>query len=352
MKEVRMRSFDNPTSARAALRPSRLPAPVASRLARSLACPLVAVALCGAPRPLGAAPAPTADQARAEALFDEAVRLRDAGKLDEACPKFAESHHLDPSVGALFNLGGCNERQGKFAAAVRAFLVGSRLASKQGDREREAEGQRRASELGPKTSSLSVRVGRAPSGLVVKSDGEIVTPDELVSGLPVDPGQHVVTAEASGYAPFRTTVRVERPGQSLVVDVPALTPVSGGEAVAVTPSSGGPPVAGYVVGGLGIAALGVGSVFGVMALSNYSKAEEQCSSGRCPDRPKAVDTVDRANTQAWVANAGLGLGLVGVAVGSYLVFFSPSPKSSASARPAVGVTLAPGAAGLGLSGRF
>lgn len=319
---------------------------------RGLTCSLlVAAALVVMPRPLCAAP-PSAAQARAEALFDEAVRLRDAGKLDEACPKFAESHHLDPSVGALFNLGGCNERQGKFAGAVRAFLAGSRLAAKQGDHEREAEGQRRASELASKISSLSVRVGRAPSGLVVKNDGEIVTPDELASKLPVDPGQHVVTAEASGYAPFRTTVRVDRPGQTLTVDVPALTPASSGEASVVAPSSGGPPVVGYVVGGLGVAALGVGSVFGVMALSNYSKAEDQCSSGSCPDRPKAVDTVDRANTQAWVANAGLGLGLVGVAAGAYLIFIAPPKKPSAPAGPSVGVTLAPGVAGLGLSGRF
>ncbi|HEU4410860.1 MAG TPA: hypothetical protein VFS43_36745 [Polyangiaceae bacterium] len=325
----------------------------ARRPARSFAglCSVVA-ALSAAPRPL------RADPARAETLFQEGRALLEAGKADQACLKFAESQRLDPSVGTLLNLGECNEGQGKFASAVSAFLAASQLATARAQPDRASEALRRASLLQPKLSALIVRVGSPTPGLVVKRDGVIVEPAQLGSRVPVDPGQHVITAEASGYLPFRSAVRVEGPAQALTVDVPALTPLARGDA---QPAGGQPsrerPVAGYVVGGLGVAALGVGAVFGLMAISNYAKAEDyvkaedQCANaGPCPERDKAFDTVGRADGQAWVANVGVGLGLVGVAAGSYLLFFAPAKKAGAPAGAGVGLRLTPGSVGLG--GRF
>src|SRR4051794_22399233 len=66
--------------------------------------------------------AQTTDQtAAADAAFQEGTRLMAEGKIKEACPKLAASHHLDPSYGAVYNLGRCYEALGKTASAWAAF---------------------------------------------------------------------------------------------------------------------------------------------------------------------------------------------------------------------------------------
>lgn len=332
---------------------------------------LAAAALCATPRS-----ALAADPAAAEALFKEGRRLFKEGKVDEACPKLAESQRLDPSPGTALNLAACHEQQGKLASAWAEFLVASRLARARGENARAGEAARRASLLEPKLSTLVVRAREAAPNMVIKRNGDTIEAAQIGTRLPVDPGEYVISAEAPGRAPFRQSVVVKPNADSASVEVPPLTPESSeparaavrpnaSPAAAASPPVASPPEAeaaqstperpllGYVVGGAGLAALGVGATFGVMALSTYSKADkgcpdhDQCSQG-------AIDDRDRAVTQAWVANAGIGVGLVGVAVGSYLLFFKhPSSKASGGAGPLrAGMMLAPQPGGLTLQGRF
>jgi tetratricopeptide (TPR) repeat protein len=346
MRASRERRFLDPASA---LR--------ARRRARAL---LTVVALGAASRPS------QADPEQAEALFFEGRRLLDAEQLDAACPKFAESHRITPSVGALLSLGDCFERQGKLASATAAFRDASKLATERGDAERAHEGLRRADLLDPKLSELVIRVRDSAPGLVVKRDGEIVASAQFGVRVPVDPGRHVVTAEADGRLPYRTNVSVDQPSKALVVEVPPLAPQVASPTPRATGAFGGSPEvpmpsakrpssgrvsAGLAVAGVGVAALGVGSLLGVRAISNYSKAEGLCSTEKgCLDREQAVDVLKRADTQAWVASAGIGLGLVGVVAGAYFIFVVPSKPSGAPSGPAVALSVTP--SGLGLSGRF
>jgi hypothetical protein len=73
------------------------------------------------------------DPAAAQTLFDEALTLRDDGKLEEACDKFAESQRLDPQLGTLLNLADCYARIGKIASAWAAFVTLEGEARKNGD---------------------------------------------------------------------------------------------------------------------------------------------------------------------------------------------------------------------------
>src|SRR6185295_14702479 len=74
-------------------------------------------ALCSSP----VARAQARDPAAAEALFSAGREAFEKGDYATACPKFEESHRLDPGAGALINLAACREKLGKLASAWESW---------------------------------------------------------------------------------------------------------------------------------------------------------------------------------------------------------------------------------------
>jgi len=72
------------------------------------------------------------DPAAAEALFRAGRQLLQEGKLEEAFAKFEESYRLDPTAGALLNMGECRFRAGKSASAWALYQQAATLADVQG----------------------------------------------------------------------------------------------------------------------------------------------------------------------------------------------------------------------------
>jgi len=114
--------------------------------------------------------------------------------------------------------------------------------------------------------------------------------------------------------------RQERP------DAPATPTESvGSRAVepAPPPAEIGPsaPILGYAVGGAGLASIGVGVLFGLSASSAREDAEAQCSDNGsqvlCPESVEGL--LSDADSRALVADIAVGIGLVAVGVGVYLV---------------------------------
>src|SRR5437868_9667352 len=59
-------------------------------------------------------PARAADP-MAESLFQEARALMEHGRFEDACPKLAASHRLEPKSGTMTMLASCDEQIGKLA---------------------------------------------------------------------------------------------------------------------------------------------------------------------------------------------------------------------------------------------
>jgi hypothetical protein len=321
------------------------------------------------------APARTAragDPAAAEALFQQGRTLVESGKLAEACEKFQSSQALDPSAGTLLNLADCHEREQKTATAWAEFLAAARLAREQRRPELAGESERRARDLEPKLSYLTIQVEAPVSGLELRRNDILIPPASFGVRAPVDPGEQVLTATAPGYKPRRLTVQVAARDQQSI-SVPPLEPEGDGSAAAAavpppSPTAGPagdrsapdspasepsakPSALPWIVGGAGAALLVTGGIFGALALSSNGEAQDGCSDPANCNDADALDAADRRNTQATIANVGVGLGIVGVGIGVVLLLTQPDRESTASSI-GVDVALGRGSVGLSIGGRL
>jgi hypothetical protein len=326
--------------------------PAAPRLAACLFLLLVTI-----PAAVHAEPS-AADQATAEALFQDAMKLVAARQFAAACPKLEQSQLLDPGIGTEFRLAECYEAIGRTASAWTTFVQVASLASATGQVERERYARDRAASIAPRVSRLTIAVD-APDipGLEIRRGSEIVDRTQWGALVPVDPAAYVITATAPGRRTWTGSVTIEGDGQSPTVTVPALAeiePVAPARAAETVPAAASaktgsawttPRGIGLLVAGAGVVSLGVGGGFGIAALSEKQSAG--CTGNVCPT-DQAKSTRDRAGSFADVATGFLVAG--GVLAAGGVVLWLVSPRASpASATPAVGVGIAPGAMVVGAS---
>jgi hypothetical protein len=319
------------------------------------------------------ADASPANQAAAQALFDQGRHLVDEGNYAEACPKFEASQRLDPGTGTLLNLAACNEHLGKIATAWTEFNEALSLAIRDGRRDRMVFAREHIANIEPQLPRLTLSV-RAPGteGLSVTIDGAALGKAAWDVKAPIDPGGHTIIATAPGKLPFRATVKLA-PAETRTVEVPALDddPDAAARRVATTsglasepapppapPGSPRPPepkanatrrLAGEIVLGAGAAGLAIGAYFGLQAMSKWSDANANCPRDVCSSRGESL-TQDARNA-ARGADVALGIGVAAVGAGVVLVLTSGSAQSS---QPTIGASLTPQphGGGLALHGAF
>ncbi len=291
------------------------------------------------------------DPVAAQALFDDAKRLMASGNDAAACPKLAESQRLDPGVGTLLNLGECYEKIGKLARAWATFRDAEAMAFHEGQLARANWAKGRAAQLEAKLVQLTVEVpeGARISSLEVLRDGEVLREPLWGSAVPVDPGDHVVEARAPGYKPFSThvtathdpiVVRVapleheETTAEAMPPPPPAIDttpPVTietlPPERKLIEPSSTLRTL-GFVTGGAGLASVGLGALFGVLAIDRDNAARGAgCDTTTCPT-PGALAISQDAKTFAVASDVAFAVGAVLVATG--IVFVVVAPRSPAA----------------------
>jgi hypothetical protein len=282
-------------------------------------------------------------------LYRAGVEAYGRGDYDVACRQFAESHRVEARSAPLYMLGRCEERRGRLATAMGHFE--QVLALPGVDAATRDHAQRELDSLRGRVPKLVVAVAPdAPAGMKATLDG---APIALGAPVPVDPGQHQLEITAPGSAPQRNLVDAIEAQTVTVTAAPR--PAFGGHqpppAAAARPATG-PPVAappdasgshtmrtaGFVAGGVGIAALGVAAVTGILVLDRSSTFDDPASSAsEREDARSAGETLIAVN---WV---GWALGLSGVGLGAALLIASAGGDGS-GARPSARVSLTPGGA--------
>lgn len=298
-----------------------------------------------------------ADAPAAEVLFRDGRKLLLEGKLDQACAKLAESEQLDPSPGTLLNLALCHEKKDKLATAWAEYVEAARMADLRDRAEQAKVAKGRAAALAPRLPRLVIHVAEPVDGMKVHRDSELVEKAMLGVAVPVDPATHEIRASAPGRKPWHTTVQTVE-GQTVVVEVPQLEKVAVKPAVEppapkpppVKHTAPAPPVVAkprravprkstvlpWIVAGVSVATLGAGAYFGVVSLGSYNDANKLCPAHTgCSST--AMHERSKAETEAWVADIAIPVGVVGIGVASYLLLSRPGEP-----RRDVGVDLSAG----------
>ena len=156
--------------------------------------------------------------AAAEDLFRQGLQLTRSGRFADACPKFAESHRLDPAFGALVNLAACYEKLGRTASAWQAYVDAADLARDKGQAARAKTARDKAGRLAPRLVRLEIRLGPDVDvrGLQITRNGAPLDPALLGHAVPVDPGDYEIVATRQGAEPWSTSVSATQPGQITV----------------------------------------------------------------------------------------------------------------------------------------
>lgn len=294
----------------------------------------------------GAAPA-----TRAESLFAQGKEALEANDFAHACPLLQESYGIDPALGTLLALAVCHEGVGRTATAWREFRTAADGAAREGRADRARFAQAHTTKLEGHLSKLTVAVGSdVPPGLVVQLDGTALPVDQWGTEQAIDPGHHVVTANAPRRKPWTGTVDIgpEHDVQTVTIGVlvpeapdapaqplPASSPPAPEATVPTESSDTSTPgawkrPAGWVVGGVGLAAVGAGAVFGVLAITKSSDAKSKCSPSSCTN-PAAVSENQDARTAATISDVAIGAGAAALAVGVFFLVTAPPAEAQSTA---------------------
>lgn len=300
------------------------------------------------------------EKAAAEALFDEGVSLLKAGKYEQACKKLESSQRIEPGIGTLLYLGECYKKVGRTASAWATFREAASKAEAAGESGRAKAGMDRADEIEPELSKVAFLVAeenQGIEGLVVEQAGLAVGRAVWGTPVPVDPGEIKVTARAPGYEPFEISVEVKKGPAAIEVTIPPLVKGEGeplvespeeAPAAATQPAPAdeepgqqpgqGQRIAGLVIGGVGVVGMGVGGVFGVIAMNKEGSAKDVCTGTVCDPNENGVELTEQAQSAALVSTIGFAAGGALLAGGLVLYFTAPSTRESArlTVSPTVG----------------
>jgi hypothetical protein len=268
----------------------------------------------------------------AQPLFDDGVKLMDEGHCDdeavppdrrprcrEALAKFKKAFDIYPAgLGALRNAAFCERGLGMFASATRDFREVARRAPLDPNPSKQLwakHASEEADKLGKLVPHLVVTLESGPSDAHVRVDGAEIPKAAFGVQIPVDPGDHVVEAEAPGHERFRRQIELE-PKEDVSVAI-RLKPVQvvGPAPKPIERRSYALPITLISVGAVGV---GVGLGFGYAA----KKTRDDACDGGSPLQCHDADGLDRARHYALGSTIATAAGAALVVTGIVVVLAS------------------------------
>jgi hypothetical protein len=162
---------------------------------------------------------------QSNALFAQGKRELDANQVPAACASFAESYRLLPRGGTLLNLGLCREREGRSAEAWRVLRAAQAIAQREGRDDRIPLAREHIAALEAQLTFAAIALPHDidPSLVALRLDGNAIAREEW-NAVPLEPGQHVFSAEALGFQSWATKLEIGQAPARIVVPIGPLVP--------------------------------------------------------------------------------------------------------------------------------
>ena len=310
------------------------------------------------PAPPSGAPAP-ADVAKAVALFRKASDLFAAKKYAPALEEFRLSYALVPSPNShLFIarcLGALGDSRGAWLEFDRTIDEATAGGAKYAPT-RDSAAQER-DEIGSRLAIVTVLVQNPDPAMTVRVGGHDLPPDRWGKPFPVEPGNADVTVQAPGKPAVRQPTSVAA-GERREVAISTVPVAPVGPLVPVAPVAPPPRraldplrVGAFVAGGVGVVGFALFAAGGALSKGTYSNLNTLCNGqAGCPNgnRATADQDISTGKSQQALANAGVALGVIGIATGAALFALSVRRNRTSDSGPTADLVLGPtGASAVG-----
>jgi hypothetical protein len=295
-------------------------------------------------------------EAVAQARFNKGRELFIANQYAPALVEFRAASELYESPNTRLYIARCERELGHAAAA---YVEYERAASEAADRAASDPrytstrdvAKQEGSALEKKLAHVTVLAPAGlPDGVVITVNGSPLGPAGVGIAAPIDPGPVEVIAKANGYVTSRKNATAAA-GESIEVKVqlersPSSTSSTSTNTstntntdTSTTTTTENPPViiepqrtshglrnAGFVVGAVGIAGMGVFAAFAVLAQTRFDQLKQQC--GDVPCDPSLGPKIDEGQTFQNIANIALAAGGVAILTGGIMIIAGISTGKS------------------------
>jgi hypothetical protein len=322
------------------------------------------------------------ERAGARAAAEQGVKAYSEGRWSDTIDLMMRAEKLVHAPTHLLYIAQAAEKLGHLVQAHESYLkiAHEKLRPDAPDAfvNAQEEAKRRVEALRGRLSQVTIAVqGNAPNSPVTVTMDGVPVPEALVGvAHPVDPGEHKFEAKGANAQSGVTTVQLREGSAETVLltlhstsnatpvgalatstntlpvtDTKPSTPEPTTPAPAPERSgSNGLKIGGYVGLGVGVVGVGLGTVFLVQSMKKRSDANSICSlsNGGCPEsRSSEVKQLDSDATSAGnLAVVGYAVGGVGLAAGVTMLLLSRPSTESPQKAAWIRPYFAPNAAGL------
>lgn len=302
-----------------------------------------------------------ADKELAQKLFAEGMAAIQANDYPAGCAKLKESMKLFVVANTLFNVAQCEERDGHLVAALDYWQRGLGLVEEKDPRAKVAS--ERIDALSPRVPRVRVVIPPGQTATTVLLDDVEVPEAALSRPLPLDAGRHSLVVRVAGHQDRRhelilaekeRTEFVATPGPVTGAEKPAASASATSSASIPPPPSNGQRTAGFVVGGVGVAAFIVAGVTGGLVVSKNEVLKDCRDGNGCPKDVNEIDVLGSYQTMLKMNAVTFGVGVAGVGAGLIMILTAPKAGEAGKKGPNASVVpmVVPGGGGIGVLGRF
>jgi hypothetical protein len=308
-----------------------------------LAVGVITTSVCVAHTSRAQDPSATVDEqtmAEARKHFQAGVNLLDGpdgARYEEAYHAFHKAYALSGSPKVLGNIGFCSLKLERDGEAIDAYTTYLRESRDVDPRER-AQIEKDIATLSSTLATFKVTVKTAADSFIVvdtrtQTRGAPIVNSYSFKGstttLRLRPGHHSFRVKTNDTESRSYEVSIE-PASQTSHEFTFAPPPTAREAPRTSPSYAGPIILGVV----GLAAIGTGTLTGMMARSTTDSIESHCPNDVCPKGYDLSGDRSEAKTLSTVADAAFIGG--GVAVGGALLWALLTPSSGAPRPPRTG----------------